>query len=59
MQDIELINMTRFFASLRMTNFQLWEFSNNLIGHVPEILGKMIDLFLSPLRGEGQGGVIR
>jgi hypothetical protein len=30
-KDLELINMTRFFASLRMTNSQLWEFFNNLL----------------------------
>jgi hypothetical protein len=30
-KDLELINMTRFFASLRMTNFQLWQFFNSLI----------------------------
>jgi hypothetical protein len=30
-KDLELINMTRFFASLRMTHSQLWEFFNNLL----------------------------
>jgi hypothetical protein len=30
-KDLELINMTRFFASLRMTNSQLGEFFNNLL----------------------------
>jgi len=32
-KDLELINMTRFFASLRMTHSQLWEFFNNLIDY--------------------------
>jgi hypothetical protein len=34
-KDLELINMTRFFASLRMTNSQLWEFFNNLLDRRP------------------------